>query len=94
LGFGKVNCDKIESVMLVKEAKFRNKNNRLIMTRLTTVEEQGNRSFDVEFWQSLSDEQRLASVWEMVVFDWELRGKNPDELRLQRFIANLRQQEG
>jgi hypothetical protein len=79
--------------MPIKESKFKDKNNRLLMTRLTTIEEQGNRSFDIEFWQNLSDEQRLASVWDMVVFDWELKGKNPDELRLQRSVANLRRQE-
>lgn len=80
--------------MPIKEAKFRDKNNRLVMSRLTTVEEQGNRCFDIEFWQRLSDEQRLNAVWELVVLDCELKGKNADELRLQRNVENLQQREG
>ena len=80
--------------MPVKEAKFLDKNNRVVMTRLTTVEEQGNRSFDIEFWQRLSDEQRLQAVWDLVVFDYELKGKDAGELRLQRTIENLRRTEG
>ncbi len=77
-----------------KEAKFTDRKNRLVMTRLTTIEEQGNRSFDVEFWQRLSDEQRMQAVWDLVVFDYELKGKNTDELRLQRTVENLRTGEG
>jgi len=80
--------------MPIKEAKFRDKNNRLVMSRLTTVEEQGNRSFDIEFWQRLSDEQRLNAVWELVALDYELKGKNANELRLQRTIENLQPREG
>ena len=67
-----------------------NKTNRVVMSRLTTVEEQGNRSFDIEFWQRLTDEQRMRAVWDLVVFDYELKGKNLDELRLQRTVENLR----
>jgi hypothetical protein len=77
-----------------KEAKFTDRKNRLVMTRLTTIEEQGNRSFDVEFWQRLSDEQRMQAVWDLVIFDYELKGKNTDELRLQRTVENLRTGEG
>lgn len=80
--------------MPIKEAKFIDKNNRVFMSQLTTVEEQGNRSFDIEFWQRLSDEQRMQAVWDLVVFDYELKGKNTDELRLQRTVENLRRREG
>jgi len=66
------------------------KTNRVVMSRLTTVEEQGNRSFDIEFWQKLSDEQKMNAVWDLVVFDYEIKGKNLDELRLQRTVENLR----
>lgn len=75
--------------MPIQEEKFADKNKRVVMSRLTTVEEQGNRSFDIEFWQRLSDEQRMQAVWELVVFDYELKGKNTDELRLQRTVENL-----
>lgn len=71
-----------------------NKTNRVVMSRLTTVEEQGNRSFDIEFWQRMSDEQRMQAVWDLVVFDYEIKGKDLNELRLQRTVENLRRAEG
>jgi hypothetical protein len=80
--------------MSAKEIKFIDKNNRLVMTRLGNIAEQGNRSFDVEFWQRLTDEQRLNAVWELVVLNNELTGKDGDELRLQRTVENLCTQEG
>jgi hypothetical protein len=80
--------------MLIKEAKFRDSKNRVVMSKLTTVEEQGSRSFDIEFWQYLNDEQKMQAVWDLTVFDYELKGKNLDELRLQRTVENLRRAEG
>ena len=80
--------------MPIKEAKYIDKKNRVVMSQLTTVEEQVNRSFDIEFWQRLSDEQKIQAVWDLVVFDYELKGKNLDELRLQRTVGNLRRSEG
>lgn len=75
--------------MPIKEAKFIDKNNRLVMTKLTSVEDQGNRAFDIEFWQRLTDEQRIQAVWDLVVMDYELKGKDLNELRLQRTTENL-----
>lgn len=80
--------------MPIKESKFKAKKDRVIMSRLTTIEEQGNRSFDIEFWQRLSSEQKMQAVWDLVVFDYELKGKNLDELRLQRTVENLQRREG
>ncbi len=80
--------------MPINEAKYIDKNNRLVMTRLGTIEEQGNRSFDIEFWQRLSDEQRMQAVWDLVVFNHELKGENLNELRLQRTVENFRQGKG
>jgi hypothetical protein len=79
--------------MPITKAKYTDKRNRVVMSQLATIEEQGNRSFDIEFWQCLSDEQRMQAVWDLVVFDYELKGKNPDELRLQRTVENLRSRE-
>lgn len=76
--------------MTTKEIPLGGNRNRLVKSRLTTIVEQGDRSFDVEFWQQLTDEQRLQAVWDMVVFSWELKGKHPDELRLQRSLTNFR----
>ena len=80
--------------MPAKETKYTDENNRVIMERLASAEEQGNRSFDREFWQYLSDEQRLRAVWDLVIFDCELKGKSADELRLQRTVENLRRRDG
>lgn len=67
---------------------------RLVMSRLSTIEEQGDRSFDIEFWQQLTADQRADAVWELVVLDWKMKGKNPDELRLQRSVGHLRRRRG
>jgi hypothetical protein len=80
--------------MPIKEAKFIDRNNRLVMSQLTTIEEQGSRVFDIEFWQRLSDEQRMQAVWDLVVMDYELKGKDLNELRLQRTVENLCRREG
>ena len=67
---------------------------RPIMTRLTTIEEQGDRSFDLEFWQQLSSEQRASAVWDLAVNAWQMKGRNTDELRLQRSVETLRRGRG
>jgi hypothetical protein len=85
---------KICMFMPIKETKYTDKNNRLVMARIASIEEQGSHSFDIEFWQRLSDEQRMQAVWDLVVFDYELKGKNLNELRLQRTVEALRQREG
>lgn len=72
----------------VTSSKF--KDGRTIVTRRSTVEEQGDRDFDIKFWQELSSEQRAAAVWDMVVWDWEMKGNDPNELRLQRSVENIR----
>lgn len=79
--------------MPFKETKFIDKNDRLMMSRLTAIEEQSDRSFDIEFWQRLTVEQRLQAVWDMVVFEHELKGRDPNELRLQRTIGSFRSRE-
>ncbi len=72
-----------------KVTTSRFKDGRTIVTRLTTVAEQGDRDFDIAFWQNLSSEERAAAVWDMVVWDWEMKGKDPDELRLQRSVEHI-----
>ncbi len=79
--------------MPIKEEKFIDKDNRLVMTRLAKIEDQNDRSFDIEFWQRLSDEQRLNAVWELAVFAHTAKGRDPSELRLQRTVENLKRRE-
>ncbi|CAN5649867.1 hypothetical protein BH20ACI4_BH20ACI4_27420 [soil metagenome] len=90
----RIFCGKILLVMSVTKTKNSQNKKRIVMSRLTTVEKQGDRSFDIEFWQKLNDEQRMQAVWDLVVFDYELKGKNLDELRLQRTVENLCRQKG
>lgn len=47
-----------------------------------------DRSFDIDFWQAQTDEARLQAAWELVVDAWKLKGRDPDELRLQRSVVH------
>lgn len=51
--------------------------------------EQMDRSFDIDYWQSLGTEAIMKAAWEMVVFAHEHKGGSVDELRLQRSIATF-----
>lgn len=64
---------------------------RLVMTRMSRRGELSDRAFDIEFWQKLSDKQRMTAMWELVETAHKLKGGNPNELRLQRSIASLKQ---
>ncbi len=77
----------------MREVKFRDEQNRVVMMRVGNVEEM-DRSFDIEFWQSHDDEAKFTAAWEMVVFAHALKGQKEDELRLQRTIESLERREG
>ncbi len=64
-------------------------NDRLVMTRLSRLDEQGDRTFDLEFWQSLSAEKRIMAARELVELAHKIKGGDPNELRLQRSVAKL-----
>jgi hypothetical protein len=64
------------------------------MTRLGKLSESNDRSFDIEFWQSLSDSQRMTAMWELVETAHKLKGGNVDELRLQRSVGGFKRREG
>jgi hypothetical protein len=80
--------------MSIKESKYIDQHDRLIMTRLSRIKEQKDRSFDIEFWQSLSDKQRMDAMWELVEVAHRLKGGHPSELRLQRSVASFKRREG
>lgn len=61
------------------------------MERTGKIEEM-DRRFDLIFWQTQSDEARLEATWELVVESYLIKGKNPDELRLQRSVESLKRQ--
>lgn len=64
------------------------------MTRMGKLSDGDDRSFDIEFWQSLTHEQRMNAAWELVTDYWSMKGKSPDELRLQRSVTSLKRRRG
>jgi len=70
--------------------KYIDEKGRLVMTRLGRMSDGDDRSFDIEFWQSLTDNQRMTAMWELVETAHALKGGDPNELRLQRSIASLK----
>lgn len=72
----------------MKQVKYRDEQNRLVMMRLGNVDAM-DRSFDIEFWQSQDDAARFDAAWELVVFAHDLKGLDEDELRLQRSVESI-----
>ena len=58
------------------------------ITKLGRVSEL-NRDFDLAFWQNQSPAQRMAAVWDLVVFHHKLQKRSPDELRLNRTLSGF-----
>lgn len=76
----------------MREVKYRDEQNRLVMMRVGKVEEM-DRSFDIEFWQNQTDEEKFNAAWELVVFAHSLKGQNESELRLQRSVERIERRE-
>ena len=64
---------------------------RLVMERLGKLEDM-DRSFDIEFWQTLGDAAIFQAAWEMVEFYYRMKGRDLDELRLQRSVEHFQRQ--
>ncbi len=47
-----------------------------------------DKSFDIEYWQRQTSNERLSAVLEMIV-SYHLRKGGKDELRLQRTVENF-----
>ncbi len=60
----------------------------LVMERKGKIEDL-DRSFDIQFWQAQSDAAKFAAAWELVTTAYELKGRNLNELRLQRTIEHF-----
>jgi hypothetical protein len=54
---------------------------------------QMDRSFDVEYWQRLGPEAIFEAAWDMVVQAWKVKGRDPNELRLQRSVETIQRLE-
>jgi len=44
-------------------------------------------------WQVVSGNDRVNAAWAMVVEAWELKKRNPDELRFQRSVTSVKRRE-
>lgn len=69
------------------------------MSNLKTMERYGriedlDRSFDIKFWQQQTATARFAAAWELVVVAYKIKGKDEDQLRLQRSVENYQRFSG
>lgn len=58
------------------------------MARLVRLQD-ADRSFDYEFWQNLSAEDRFAAMWQLVIDMRILRGEDEVEPRLLRHVESF-----
>jgi hypothetical protein len=61
---------------------------RVVMARLVR-RDQMDRSFDIEFWQKVDAETRMAAAWQMVKDVRLIRGEDGEQPRLQRSVARM-----
>jgi hypothetical protein len=61
---------------------------RRVTARKTTLGEADDR-FDVEFWASVSPDERFAETWRLSEEVWRLKGLDPGEPGLSRSIARV-----
>lgn len=62
---------------------------RVIQGRLVRPGEDAD-AFDIEFWRSLTGEQRVAVLWEMTLDAIAIKGGDPDDQpRLQRSVGRI-----
>jgi hypothetical protein len=48
-----------------------------------------DRSFDIQYWQSQDASARLATVWELVVAAYAIKGQDVRSLRIDRHIESF-----
>jgi hypothetical protein len=73
----------------MRETRSIFKDGRTITTRVSRFGERPDREFDIQFWQGLTSEARANAGWELVTDYWAMKGKSPDELRLQRSVESI-----
>lgn len=66
--------------MNAKERAEERRNRPGAMARLVKLKD-ADRSFDYEFWQNLSAEERFAAMWQLVIDMRILRGEDEAEPR-------------
>lgn len=74
--------------MNLQERAAERRNRAGVMARMVRRQD-ADRSFDFEFWQNLSAEERFAAMWQLVIDMRILRGENEAEPRLLRHVQNI-----
>jgi hypothetical protein len=65
------------------------KRRRVVMARMIRRGEDDG-SFDAEFWYRAGPAARMAAMWDLVLRYWQMKGRDPRELRLDRSVAVLK----
>ena len=66
-----------------------NKNKKAIVERLVSLSDSS--SFDSEFWQKQTPQDRFIATWKTIGEFYKIKGINGYKLRLQRSIQNIKQ---
>lgn len=53
-----------------------------------------DRSFDLEFWQAQTDTARFEAAWELVITAYKMKGRDVNQLRLQRSVETFQRLPG
>ena len=48
-----------------------------------------DRSFDIEFWQRQGDRAIFEAAWEMVIEAHQMKGGNPDDLKMDKSVERF-----
>jgi len=75
--------------MTGKERAQERRNRPGTMARLVRLRD-ADRSFDYQFWQNLSAEERFAAMWQLVIDMRILRGEDEVEPRLLRHVQSIK----
>ncbi len=55
---------------------------------------EAEKDFDREFWKKAGTDAKFDAAWEMVVESYLFKGKDVEELRLQRTVECLKRRKG
>lgn len=62
---------------------------RVIMSRVSSRAQHGDRSFDIEFWQKIGDVGRFAAAWQMIKEVQLIRGQKGELPRMQKNVTRI-----
>jgi hypothetical protein len=65
----------------------------IVMERKGKIEDL-DRSFDLEFWRAQTDTARFEAAWELVIIAHKMKGRDVNQLRLQRSVETFQRLPG